>query len=121
MRATIGLLIVSLIAVVIGRLGSSDVLPGEQGAEFGPFPIIIGPFLAALIVILNALFIVYCRRRKLWSYVGAMVLGIFLLLTQVGIGASQSSGPPAGIEAFYVVLPALVALKSYESILELRK
>ena len=120
MRATIGLLIVSVIAVVIGRFVSPDE-PGVAKSEFGPFPIIVGPFLAALIVILNALFIVYCRRRKLWSYVGAMVLGIFLLLAQVGIGASQSSGPPAGIEAFYVVLPALVALKSYESILELRK
>ena len=116
MRATIGLLIVSVIAVVIGLIGT----PAEGQTYWGPFPIIIGPFLAALIVILNALFIVYCRRRKLWSYVGAMVLGIFLLLAQVGIGASQTS-PPAGIEAFYVVLPALVALKSYESILELRK
>ncbi len=29
--------------------------------------------------------------------------------------------PPVGVEALYIVLPALVAVKSYESLIDLRK
>ncbi len=108
MRTTIGLLIVSVIAEVIAIFGTP--------AEFRVFA-------AAILVpaiILNVLFIVYGRRRMVWSYVGAMVVGIVLILIQVGISL-QGGGPPAGITALFIVLPALVSLKSYESILELRK
>ncbi len=108
MRTTIGLLVIYPIALVIGLLGT------PKDAQL---------FAAAIIVpaiILDILFVVYCRRRKLWSYVGATVLGIAFLLIQVGIGSQEGTGPPAGIEAFYVVFPALLALKSYESVLELR-
>ncbi len=107
MRTTIGLLVVYPIALVIGLVGT------PKDAQLYAAAIIVPA------IILDIVFVVYCRRRKLWSYVGAMVLGIALLLIQVGIG-TQSAGPPAGIEAFYVVFPALVALKSYESVLELR-
>ncbi len=111
MRTTIGLLIVSVIAEVIAIFGTP--------AEFRVFAV------AVLVpaIILNILFIVYGRRRKVWSYWGAMVVGIVLLLIQVGIGTAggPGSGPPTGIEALFIVLPALVSLKSYESILELRK
>ncbi len=102
------MLIVSVIAEVIAIFGTP--------AEFRVFAV------AVLVpaIILNILFIVYGRRRKIWSYWGAMVVGIVLLLIQVQISVG-GTGPPAGIEALFIVLPALVSLKSYESILELRK
>ncbi len=110
MRTTIGLLIVSVIAEAIAIFGTPP--------EFRVFA-------AAVLVpaiILNVLFIVYGRRRMVWSYWGAMVVGIVLMLIQVGISVNPvGSGPPAGITALFIVLPALVSLKSYESILELRK
>jgi len=72
-------------------------------------------------IILNVLFIIYGIRGNLWSYAGAMAVGIALVLIQVAISFEPDGGPPTGIEALYIVPPELVSLKSYESILELRK
>jgi len=48
-------------------------------------------------------------------------VGIALVLIQVVISFGADGGSPTGIEVLYIVLPALVCLKSYESIIELRK
>ncbi len=110
MKATIGLLIVYVIAVIIVLVPSPP--------EFRPLGLgLIAP---------NIIFIVYCRRRKTWSYAGALVLGVIAILLQVMITVQEgpnplSGGPPVGVSALYITLPALICLKSYESILELRR
>jgi len=109
MRAVTGLLVISAIAEVIGILGT----PPDARV------LVVVVLIPA--IVLNILFIIYSRRGKLWSYAGAMVVGIALILIQVAISFEPDGGPPTGIEALYIVLPALVSLKSYESILELRK
>lgn len=53
-------------------------------------------------------------------------MGVVAILIQVMITLQEGpeplgSGPPVGVSALYITLPALICLKNYESILELRK
>ena len=79
----------------------------------------------APIVILALIFIRYCRRRKAWSYAGATILGAVGVVLRVAVSTQPNlevgGGLPIGVTALYIVLGALLALKSYESLLELRK
>jgi len=77
------------------------------------------------IIILSIVFIHYCRKRKTWSYAGASILGAVGIILRVAISTEPSlevgGGLPVGVTALYIVLGALVSLKNYESVLELRK
>ncbi len=76
------------------------------------------------IIILTIIFIYYCGKRKAWSYAGASILGMVGVVLRVTINTQPNlevgGGLPIGITVLYIVLGALVALKSYESFLELR-
>lgn len=76
------------------------------------------------IIILTVVFIYYCRKQKVWSYAGASILGIIGVILRVTISTQPNlevgGGLPIGITVLYIVLGALVALKNYESFLELR-
>jgi hypothetical protein len=76
------------------------------------------------IIVLNIVFIYYCRKRKVWSYAGASILGVVGVILRVIISTQPNlevgGGLPVGITVLYIVLGVLVALKNYESFLELR-
>jgi hypothetical protein len=75
------------------------------------------------LIILNIIFIYYCRKRKLWSYAGASILGAIGIMLRVIISTQPNlevgGGLPIGITVLYIVLGALVSLKNYEAMLEL--
>jgi hypothetical protein len=77
------------------------------------------------IIVLSLIFIYYCKRKKVWSFAGASILGIIGVVLRVAVSTQPNievgGGLPAGADALYIVLGALVALKSYESMLELKK
>jgi hypothetical protein len=70
------------------------------------------------------LFIYYCRKRKVWSYAGASILGTIGVILRVVISTQPNlevgGGLPIGITVLYIVLGAMVALKNYEAMLELK-
>ena len=80
--------------------------------------------LVSPIIILTIVFIYYCRKQKVWSYAGASILGVIGVILRVIISTQPNfeigGGLPIGITILYIVLGALVALKNFESLLELR-
>jgi FtsH-binding integral membrane protein len=76
------------------------------------------------VTVLGLAFSYYCRKRKVWSFAGASVLGILGVILRVVVstqpGLEVGGGIPVAITALYIVLGALMALKNYESVLELR-
>ena len=76
------------------------------------------------LVVLSLVFIFYCRKGKAWSFAGATILGAIGVLLRVIISTQPNlevgGGLPVGVTALYIVLGALVSLKSYESWLELK-
>ncbi len=76
------------------------------------------------LIILNIIFIYYCRKRKVWSYAGASILGALGVILRVIVSTQPNlevgGGLPVGITVLYIVLGALVALKNYEAMLELK-
>jgi len=76
------------------------------------------------LVVLSVVFIFYCRKGKAWSFAGATILGAIGVLLRVIISTQPNlevgGGLPVSVTALYIVLGALVSLKSYESWLELK-
>jgi hypothetical protein len=76
------------------------------------------------LIILNIVFIYYCRRQKVWSYAGASIVGAIGVILRVIVSTQPnlevSCGLPVGITVLYIVLGALVSLKNYEAMLELK-
>ncbi|MGA2875043.1 MAG: hypothetical protein ABSE82_05825 [Nitrososphaerales archaeon] len=81
---------------------------------------VVSPIIAVSIV-----FIYYCKKRKVWSYAGASILGAVGIVLRVTVSSKPSlevgGGLPVGVTALYIVIGALVSLKNYEAVLELRK
>ncbi len=77
------------------------------------------------IAVLSLVFIYYCRRKKVWSYAGASVLGALGVILRVIVSTQPSlevgGGLPVGVTALYIVIGALVSMKNYEAMLELIK
>jgi hypothetical protein len=117
MRAAIGLLEVFL-AAIIAALGIT-IASVPLGVQ------VLATFLISPVIILTAVFIHYCRKRKTWSFVGASVLGAIGVLLRVAISTQPNlevgGGLPVGVTVLYIVLGAMVSLKNYESFLELRE
>jgi len=76
------------------------------------------------IIILCIVFVHYCRKKKAWSYAGASILGVVGVALRVVVSTQPNlevgGGLPVGVTVLYIVLGTLVALKNYESVLELR-
>ena len=76
------------------------------------------------LVVLSLVFVFYCRKGKAWSFAGATILGAIGVLLRVIISTQPNlevgGGLPVGVTALYIVLGALISLKSYESWLELK-
>ena len=117
MRTTVGLLELFVLAIILAFAVTFTTGTPEMQ--------ILSAAFATPIVILGLIFIRYCRRRKVWSYAGASILGALGVVLRVAVstepGLEVGGGLPTGVTVLYIVLGALVALKSYESMLELRK
>jgi hypothetical protein len=76
------------------------------------------------IILLSVVFIRYCRLRKFWSFAGATILGVLGVALRVVVSTQPNlevgGGLPVGVTVVYIVLGSLLALKGYESALELR-
>ena len=117
MRTSITLLEVFLAAIVLALIVTiiNSVIEVQLLAI-----IIVSP-----IISLNIVFIYYCRKRKFWSFAGASILGAVGVILRVIISTQPNlevgGGLPIGITVLYIVLGALVALKNYEAMLELKR
>ena len=116
MKTAIGLLETFIIAVVLAFLATVSTGTFEMQ--------LLAAVLITPIVILSLAFVHYCRMRKVWSYAGASVLGVFGVALRVVISTQPNlevgGGLPVGVTVLYIVLGSLVALKNYECVLEIR-
>ena len=59
------------------------------------------------LIILNIIFIYYCRKRKVWSYAGASILGALGVILRVIVSTQPNlevgGGLPVGITVLYIV------------------
>ncbi len=117
MRTAIGLLELFLAMIALAFLATFTTGTTEMR--------LLSLAIISPIAVLSIVFIYYCRRKKVWSYAGASVLGALGVILRVAVSTQPSlevgGGLPAGATALYIVLGTLVALKRYESMLELRK
>jgi FtsH-binding integral membrane protein len=116
MRAAIALLEIFVIAVVLAFLITVDTGSSEMQ--------LLAMALVGPIIILGVIFIYYCRKRRVWSFAGALVLALVGVILRVVVSTQPNlevgGGLPVGVTVLYIVLGSLLALKSYESLLELR-
>ena len=117
MRAAVGLLGIFVIAIIFAFLVTLVTGTFEMR--------LLSAALITPIIILSLVFLYYCRKRRVWSYAGASILGAIGVILRVVVSTQPSlevgGGLPVGATALYIVLGALVSLKCYESMLELRK
>ena len=117
MRAAIGLLYIFVIAIAAALIVTiSNVSANAQALAIAS----VTPLIA-----LNIVFIYFCRKRKIWSFVGASILGAIGVTLSVIVSTQPSlevgRGLPIGVTALYIVLGALVCLKNFEAVLDLRR
>jgi hypothetical protein len=116
MKAAIALLYVFIAAIIAAFIITEiNVPPDVQVLAVG----LITP-----LIVLSLVFIFYCSKGKAWSFAGATILGAVGVLLRVMISTQPNlevgGGLPVGVTALFIVLGALVSLKSYESWLELK-
>ena len=116
MRTAVGLLELFLVAIILAFLATFVTGTTEMR--------LLSVVFITPITILSIVFIYYCRRKKVWSYAGASILGALGVILRVAVSTQPSlevgGGLPIGVTALYIVLGALVSLKNYEAMLELR-
>ena len=116
MRVAVGLLELVLVAIILAFLATFITGTIEMR--------LLSIAFVTPIVILSIVFIYSCRKRKVWSYAGASILGALGVILRVAVSTQPSleigGGLPVGVTALYIVLGALVSLKNYEALLELR-
>ena len=117
MKTAIGLLELFVIAIVLAFVAT--VTTGTMVMQ------VLAAGLITPIVVVALVFIYYCRRRKIWSYAGATVLGALGVMLRVIVSTQPSlevgGGLPVGVTVLYIVIGVLVSMKNYECVLELRK
>ena len=117
MKTAIGLLEVFVVAIILALIVTiiSTTLEVQ----------LLAITLVSPLIILNIIFIYHCKRRKVWSYAGASILGAIGVILRVIVSTHPNlevgGGLPVGITVLYIVLGALVSLKNYEAFLELRE
>ena len=117
MRTAVGLLGIFVVAIILAFLVTFITGTIEMR--------LVSVAFVTPITVLSIVFIYYCRKRRVWSYAGASILGALGVILRVVVSTQPSlevgGGLPVGVTALYIVLGALVSLKCYESMLELRK
>lgn len=116
MRTAIGLQEIFLVAIILAFI--TTLITGTAEMR------LISVALITPLIILSVAFIYNCRKRKVWGYAGASILGAVGVVLRVIVSTQPDfevgGGLPVGVTVLYIVLGTLVALKSYESMLELR-
>jgi len=117
MKTAIGLLEIFVVAIILALIVTiTSVSSGVQ---------LLATVLVSPIIILSIVFIYYCKKRRVWSYAGASILGAIGVILRVVISTKPNlevgGGLPVGVTVLYIVIGTLVSLKNYESVLELRK
>jgi len=117
MKTAIGLLYVFVVSII----GALIVTIVSVSTNVG----LIAITAVTPIIVLSAVFIYFCEKRKPWSFACASILGAFGVILRVVISTKPNlevgGGLPVGVTALYIVIGALVALKNYESFLELKE
>jgi hypothetical protein len=117
MKTAVGILELFLVAIILAFLATFTTGTTEMRLLSIAF---ITP-----ISILSIVFIYYCRRKKVWSYAGASILGALGVILRIAVSTQPNlevaGGLPVGVTVLYIVLGAFVSLKNYEALLELRK
>jgi hypothetical protein len=117
MRTAVALLELFVVAIVLAFAVTVATGTSEMRA------LAVG--LVVPIAALGVAFVRYCRLGRLWSYAGASVLGVLGVTLRVVVSTQPSlevgGGLPVGVTVIYIVLGSLLALKGYESVLELRQ
>jgi FtsH-binding integral membrane protein len=117
MKTAISLLVVFIVAIIFALL--TVIINGTAEMRLIALAFVTPQIIVTLI------FIYYCRKRKVWSYAGASILGALGVILRVIVSTQPNlelgGGLPVGITALYIVLGALVTLKNYEAMLELKK
>jgi hypothetical protein len=117
MKTAILLLEVFVVAIILALIVT--IASVSAGVQFLATIVIIP------IIILSIIFIYFCKKRKIWSYAGASILGAVGVILRVLVNTKPNlevgGGLPIGVTVVYIVIGALVSLKNYESVLELRK
>ena len=138
MRVTIALLVVYVLTLVIEVPIGLSILIKRYGAASA-----IGPgAIEAIFVALMIAFIFYGARGMLWSYVGAMVVGLVHAILSASIVLTEPWGEPLdffvnyasppelihrvsiglpAVAVFLTVLPALLAIAAALAVVELGK
>ncbi len=115
MKTAIGLLEVFIVAIVLALIVT--IISGTTEVRILAISVVVPQ------IILILIFIYFCRRRKVWSYAGASIIGAAGVILRVIIstqpGLEVGGGLPVGVTVLYIVLGALVSLKNYEAMLEL--
>ena len=115
MRTSIVLLEVFLIAIILALIVT--VINSVFKVQ------LLAITLISPLIILNIVFIYFCRKRKVWSYAGASILAAIGVILRVIVSTQPNleigGGLPVGITVLYIVLGALISLKNYEAMLEL--
>lgn len=116
-RTTIALLYVFTVAITVAFVITEISLPPDV-------QLLAVGFITPLIIF-SLVFIYYCRKGKAWSFAGASILGAVGVILRVIVSTQPNlevgGGLPIGVTSLYIVIGALVSVKSYESLLELRE
>jgi hypothetical protein len=117
MRTAIGLLEVLAVAIIFAFIVA--IVNGTAEIRLIALSVVTPQ------IILILIFIYYCRRKKVWSYAGASIFGAIGVILRVVVSTQPNlevgGGLPIGITALYIVLGALVSLKNYEAMIELKE
>lgn len=113
MKTTVGLLVSNIIILLVGLSLSP---PGDTVLLL---PVVV-PF-----ILLYGVFSFFCLKGKKWSYAASLVVSIiavvvFFVVATMPNGAGDQ-GPPPAFAALVMILPVLLAVKSYESLYSLGK
>lgn len=115
MKASISLLEIFVFAVLVALIITLESVPFSVR--------LLATGLVSPIIVLSIIFSYFCRKRKIWSFAGASILGAIGVILRVLISTQSSlevgGGLPVGVTVLYIVLGSLVSLKSYESVLDL--
>lgn len=116
MKSAVALLVVFAVAIILAF--SITIATGTAEMRLLAVGVVVP------ITALNLVLIYYCRKRKLWAFTGGSVLGVVGVALRVAVstqpGIEVGGGLPVGVTVLYIVLGALVALKNFESVLDLR-
>lgn len=100
MRTSIVLLEVFLVAIILALIVT--VINSVFEVQ------ILAITLISPLIILNIVFIYFCRKRKVWSYAGASILGAIGVILRVIVSTQPNleigGGLPIGITVLYIVL-----------------